>query len=443
LHSAGDFDEEFIMRRGFRTGLILSAFLATLSGTTAHGATVVETHGAMKVVGNQIVNKDGVPFQVAGMSFFWSGWMSKYWNAQVVNTLVDDWKCGLVRAAMGIEGNGMYLLARANNMAMVRTVVDAAIAKGVYVIIDWHDHSANLHVNEAKAFFEEMAQHYKNTPNVIWEIWNEPDATGGSGTNGRDDWARDIKPYAEQIIPVIRRHSQNLIVVGTSTWSQDVDIAARAPLVGYENIAYALHFYAGTHGAALRTKANAARNQGVALFLTEWGTSVANGGTIGTGTSAVNDNRVFTAESDAWLAWAKETKTSWANWSIADKDESSAALRPGAPGNGNWTDANLSPSGLYVRSKIREVAGYSFTSAASPRPRIAEFTARATGSRVSLTLPDDAIDLRILDLQGNVLARKALQGQTNLELPLQRPGVALVQLRTPRGTQSIPVSATR
>lgn len=419
----------------------ISLGLAALLGTTAHGATPVETHGAMKVSGNQIVNKNGVPFQVAGMSFFWSGWMSKYWNAQVVNTLVSDWNCGLVRAAMGIEGTGMYLLAANNNKTMVKTIVDAAIAKGVYVIVDWHDHNANLHVNESKAFFEEMAQLYKDSPNVIWEIWNEPDGTSGSGTNGKDDWAKDIKPYAEQIIPVIRKYSQNLIVVGTSNWSQDVDVAAKAPITGYDNIAYTLHFYAGTHGASLRTKANTARALGSAVFITEWGTSVANGGT--TGTPAVNDNKVWTAESDAWLAWAKDAKISWANWSLSDKDESSASLEPGASGNGSWTDANLSPAGIYVRSKIREVAAYTFSGVAARAVQLPGFSVRSIAGGLRVTLPEGASEVLVRDLDGRVRERRALSGEKELSLAAPMGGLALVQVVAPSGTQAIPVAIAR
>ncbi|HQF54842.1 MAG TPA: glycoside hydrolase family 5 protein [Fibrobacteria bacterium] len=419
----------------------ISLGLAALLGANAHSATIVETHGAMRVAGNQIVNKDSIPFQVAGMSFFWSAWMSKYWNTDVVNTLVTDWNCGLVRAAMGIEGTGMYLLAPAANKAMVKTVVDAAIAKGVYVIIDWHDHSANLHVDEAKAFFDEMAQLYKNTPNVIWEIWNEPDNKDGTGTNGRDDWAKDIKPYAEQIIPVIRKHSQNLIVVGTPTWSQDVDIAARDPITSYDNIAYTLHFYAGTHGDALIRKANAARAAGVALFITEWGTSVANGGT--TGTPPVNDNKVWEVYSDVWLDWAKQAKISWANWSLADKDESSAALKPGAPGNGNWTDANLSKSGLYVRRKIREVATYEFTGVAPRRTTLTGFSARSIAGDLRVSLPAQASELLVRDLNGRTLARHVLSGEKELNLQAPQEGVVLVQVVAASGTQAIPVAVAR
>lgn len=419
----------------------ISLGLAALLGTTAHSATVVEKHGAMKVVGNQIVNKDNVPFQVAGMSFFWSAWMSKYWNANVVNTLVNDWNCGLVRAAMGVEGNGMYLLAKETNKQMVRTVVDAAIAKGVYVIIDWHDHNANKNVNEAKAFFSEMAQLYKNTPNVIWEIWNEPDGTGGTGTNGKDDWVKDIKPYAQAVIPEIRKYSSNLIVVGTPNWAQDVESAANDPLTEFENIAYTLHFYAGTHTGTLRTKANAALSAGIALFITEWGTSVANGGT--TGTPPVSDNTVYTTASDTWLAWAKTKKISWANWSIADKNESSASLLPGAPGNGSWTDANLSPAGIYVRSKIREVATYEFSGVTPRQTKLSGFSARSVAGDLRISLPSQASELLVRDLSGRTLEQRKLSGEQEMRLQAPQGGVVLVQVTAPAGTQAIPVAIAR
>src|SRR5690606_41644798 len=57
------------------------------------------------------------------------------------------------------------------------------------------------------------------------------------------------------------RSPDNLIIVGTPTWSQDVDVASNDPITGYSNIAYTLHFYAGTHGQFLRDKASTARSE--------------------------------------------------------------------------------------------------------------------------------------------------------------------------------------
>jgi len=297
------------------------------------GATPVAEHGWLKTAGNQIQNQNGQQVQLKGMSLFWSQWGGSFYNASVVSSLVDNWKVSLVRAAMGVEMGG-YLDNPAAEKAKVKTVVDAAVDKGVYVIIDWHDHNATQHAVQAKAFFGEMAQLYKNQPNVIFEIFNEPD---------NETWA-EVKSYAQQVIAEIRATgANNLIVVGTPTWSQDVDIAANSPITGYSNIAYTLHFYAGTHTQYLRNKASTALSSGLPLFVTEWGTCDASG-----------NGGLNLAESQTWIDFLNQNKLSWASWSLFDKPETASALVPGASTSGNWTDASLTQSGSFVKQKILE-----------------------------------------------------------------------------------------
>ena len=130
-----------------------------------------------------------------------------------------------------------------------------------------------------------MARDYGSRNHVIYEIYNEP---------LQISWSGAIKPYAEAVIAAIRAiDPDNLIVVGTPSWSQDVDAAAADPIAG-PNIAYALHFYAGTHGQFLRDKAQKALDAGAALFVTEWGSVNANG-----------DGAVATSETDAWMDFLK------------------------------------------------------------------------------------------------------------------------------------------
>lgn len=397
------------MRRALRAGLFVVVAMAGIAQ-----AGVVSSHGALKVKGNKIVDASGNPIQVAGMSLFWSGWMSKYWNAGVVNTLAKDWNSSLIRAAMGVEGNGNYLLDRNTNKAMVNTVVNAAIANDIYVIIDWHDHNATQHTNDAVAFFDEMSKLHGKNPHVIFELFNEP---------LQIPWS-DIKSYAQTVIATIRKNSDNLILVGTPSWSQDVAAAAASPLAD-ANTAYVLHFYAGSHGAALRTKAESAMNKGVALFISEWGTSVANGGT--TGDPPVSDNKVWTAESDTWLAWAKQYNLSWANWSVADKNESSAALKSGAPSNGGWNDGNLSPSGVYVKGKIAEVA-------------------KALGSTTPTTPTDPTIPVKIdtIAVPGKIEAEKAstLSGDIKIETTTDAGGGSALGYTT-NGTAEYAIKTTQ
>ena len=293
--------------------------------------TPVERHGQLRVEGNRIVNQRGEPVVLRGMSLFWSQWMGQYYNASAVRWLRDDWNANLVRAALGVHSGG-YLQNPQAERQKIDAVIDAAVQNGMYVIVDWHAHEPEPEA--AGAFFAEIARKYGHLPNLIYETWNEPLNT--------HDWSTVIKPYHEAVIPRIRAHDpDNLVIAGTQTWSQDVDKAAADPL-RFPNVAYTLHFYAGTHRQALRDKAEAALARGAALMVTEWGTSEASG-----------TGNFDTAETRRWLDWMDRHNLSWANWSVADKDETSAALRPGAAGTGGLPDAMLSPSGQFVRAELR------------------------------------------------------------------------------------------
>ncbi|WP_211240573.1 glycoside hydrolase family 5 protein [Adhaeribacter aquaticus] len=296
-------------------------------------ANAVEAYGALKVNGNKIVGKDNTPVQLRGMSFFWSQWIGKYYTAETVEWLKKDWRCTLVRASMAVDDGEGYLRKPEVEKQKVITVVDAAIANGLYVIIDWHSHHAEDYREEAKTFFAEMAKKYGDKPNVIYEIYNEPLNVSWSGV---------IKPYAEAVIAAIRQHDpDNIVVVGTRNWSQEVAEAANNPIAGV-NIAYTLHYYAATHKQGLRDKATQALNRGVALMVTEYGTAEASG-----------DGNLDVTETKTWWKFLDDNKISWANWSLADKVEATAALRPNASPTGGWTDAQITPSGLLVREELR------------------------------------------------------------------------------------------
>jgi endoglucanase len=352
------------------TGLLILGLAGCASGgvgsvNPARASKPVDDHGFLATAGNKIVDKTGAPVQLVGMSLFWSVWGGeRFFNKDVVTWLVSDWRCDLLRAPAAVEPIGGYLSHAGLTRERVRAVVDAAIANGVYVLIDWHEEHADRHAEQAQAFFEDMAKSYGDKPNVIFEIWNEP--AGNSAPI--PSWS-DIKGYAEKVIPVIREHSRNLIVVGTPAWSQRVDLAADDPVTG-PNIAYTLHFYAGSHGQELREKADYALGKGIALFITEWGTTNADGGNV--------DKKVYTEAAGEWLRWAGQNQISWANWSVMDKSESSSILLPDAtdkatdndgwpnrdPDKGGWPSGSLSPSGRWVREQIRNAR----TPPAQPRP---------------------------------------------------------------------------
>jgi aryl-phospho-beta-D-glucosidase BglC (GH1 family) len=321
----------------------LFSLLFLLGFALAFSATPVQEHGRLQVSGSKIVDKNGDVVTLRGMSLFWSQWSTSFYNGKNVDWLVQDWKINLIRAAMGVDGtNTGYLVDSAAEKARVDTIVNAAVRNGIYVIIDWHDHTANLHTAEAKAFFGEMAKKYKDLPNVIWEIWNEPLDTAL--------WLKHIKPYAEAVIPEIRKYdTDNLIVVGTRAWSQRVDDVI-GNTIQDPNVAYTLHFYVGTHGQSLRDIADKAIDAGLPLFVTEWG--IWDAGYLKSDyTNPVDIDQVM-----AWMDWLKENQISSAMWSVNDKDEPSAVLLPGASSMGAWDTTDLTTAGLFIRSYLRGMA---------------------------------------------------------------------------------------
>jgi endoglucanase len=320
------------------TALVLQAGCASApapvpAGPAAPG--VVSAHGRLHAAGNRIVGADGQPVSLAGVSYGWSQWeAARFYNAEVVGWLKQDWHAAIVRAPLGIHEEDGYLQHPAENLARVTRVIDAAIANDVYILIDWHDHRAQLHAEQAVAFFSDMARRYGKHANIIYEIFNEP-KTGLT-------WPRDVKPYAEKVIAAIRAIDPiNLIVVGTPNWSQDVDLAAADPIKD-ANVAYALHFYAGTHKAGLRAKALTALNLGAPLFVTEWGTCAASG-----------DGPIDEKSVGEWFAFMREHQLSHCNWAVYDKAETAAIVRRSAASQGTWRETDLSPSGKYARELIR------------------------------------------------------------------------------------------
>lgn len=300
--------------------------------TDSNGLTAVERHGRLTSVNGKVVNQYGAIPQLNGMSMFWSQWMGKYWNADVINWFVSDWKVTVIRAAMGVNQGGYLENPDAEKAKMV-AVIDAAIKNGIYVICDWHIEGQNKgNVDRSKDFFTQMSSKYGSYKHVLCEGWNEPT---------QQDWSSEIKPYHQQILQTIRAHSQTLYIAGSSTWSQDAEKACGDKITG-DNVAYTLHFYVASHGADLRGRAENAMNNGCALFITEWGTCEASG-----------NGRVDTGSVTQWLDWAKSHGIGTANWGFEDKAESCAALSPNAASNGGWNDGQLSESGRFVRGYLR------------------------------------------------------------------------------------------
>lgn len=304
------------------------------------GSTPVSQHGQLSVKNGQLVDKSGKGYQLRGMSTHGLTWFPEFVNESAFKTLRDDWNTNVVRLAMYVDewGNGQcYMGNKSGSLELLEKGVDICIKLDMYVIIDWHvlnPGDPSKYTNEAKSFFETVSKRYAKYPNVIYEICNEP--------NGGASWSGNIKPYAEKIIPVIRKNAPNsVIIVGTPTWSQEIDKPLSDPL-SYKNVMYAFHFYAATH-AGLRSNVENCVAQGLPVFVSEFGTCDASGG-------GANDFN----ETQKWLSYFDKQGISYCNWSICNKDETCSVLRPGTSANGNWSESNLTENGKWIRNWFRK-----------------------------------------------------------------------------------------
>ena len=371
--------------------------------------TSFEKHGTVQVATDdetgyqQLCDEDGKPVQLKGMSTFGLQWGDGNWvlNDAAFDALAYDWNCDIVRLALYITEGG-YVNDPAAGLARVEKGIQLATERGMYVLVDWHILSpgdptdtkyldAGLDLPEYETiraahpeytgpqlFFAYLSQKYGAQGNVLFETANEPNGNGNE-KNAEDTWKNKLLPYHQSVVDAIREYdaddAPNVVICGTDNWSQFVDAPVANPVqdpaveageAEADQIMYTFHFYAGTHDTKideekgdywLGGKIKNALKGGIAVFCTEWGTSESTG-----------DGGPYINYAERWLDFLEEYKISWCSWSLALKNEISAAMQGGASkeptdldGDGipNWnyatddTNKDLSITGNYVRAKIR------------------------------------------------------------------------------------------
>lgn len=342
------FNKKIKILRGFALVCVLALGLCLTGGlqiaeaktTTYYDASA----GRLHVKGTKLVDKKGHEVQLRGVSTHGLSWYPQYVNDKCFAQLHDKWGANVVRLAMYTEEYNGYCSGDAKNRSdlkkLIKKGVKLAKKHKMYVIVDWHilsDGNPNSHKKEAKAFFREMSREFKGYNNVIYEICNEP--------NNGTSW-KEIKSYAKSVISTIRKNDKKaVIVVGTPTWSQDVDQAAADPIKG-DNIMYALHFYAATHKADLRNKMTAAINKGLPVFVTEYGICDASG-----------NGAIDKKEADRWIKTMDEYGVSYIAWNLSNKQESSSIIKSSCSKVSGFKKSELSDEGRWLYHLLRKKAG--------------------------------------------------------------------------------------
>lgn len=304
--------------------------LAAVSlGTGQASCSAAKKPSALHIEGTKIVNASGKTVTLKGVSTHGIAWFPQYVNKKCFQSF-KKMGANTIRLAFYSDDSAGY---SKSLYSKVDEGVKAATELGMYVVIDWHilsDGNPKTNQEKAKQFFTYFAKKYAGQTNVLYEICNEP--------NGNVTWKKDIKPYANQMISLIRKYDTDaIIIVGTPTWSQDVDVVADDPILNQSNIAYALHFYAATHKEWIRDKLKTANQKGLPVIVTEFSICDASG-----------NGGIDKKEAKAWMKLLKKYKIGRIAWNISNKNETSALIKSSCKKTGTIAKKNLSKSGKWI-----------------------------------------------------------------------------------------------
>ena len=262
-----------------------------------------------------------------------------YLNSESIKSL-KSWGVNVIRFGLEIEQ-----VQNTETLQDFLDTVDLLIENDIYVLIVlWNNESINENISIAEEYFEIIAEKYADSPNILYEIANEPDST--------TEWI-EIRDYSNTIIPIIRNHSNDsIIIIPNPRWDNRPDLVNLSELCETSNIMTSYHMYVGNG----LTKENMdylqeAINNKIPVFVTEWGT------TLNTG----NDG-FYEDYSNAFVKIMDNLKLSWCNFHISDFNFREGEGRGEAEYSGivkhsQWnnslSDDILTASGKYIKSILQ------------------------------------------------------------------------------------------
>ena len=290
----------------------------------------------LQVSGGVLVDAKERPVALRGMSTHGLGWYPRYLNAGAMKTL-KQYGANVIRLAMYTETSSGYL-EEPRNLDFVYIGIENAIAENLYVIVDWHilsDGNPLTHMEEAIAFFSEISERYGQTPNILYEICNEP--------NGDTTW-EDIAAYAAMVIPAIRKNAPEAVVlVGTPNYSSRLRDAMASPLP-FSNLLYSCHKYIDVSPEAEDSQEywlQKAVETGFPVFVTEWGINGSEG------------ENMDLANARQFVKFLNENQISWCGWALSNAEEIHGTISPDSDKLSGWGWEDLTPGGRLMFSSFR------------------------------------------------------------------------------------------
>ena len=230
-----------------------------------------------------------------------------------------------------------YIDAISETRAHIEEIVNYCTELGLYVILDWHMHAtksyADMYETEAIDFFTYFSAKYKDTPNVFYELANEPYSITTA----------ELITFISKVRPVILANNPKAIMLCGNAKEGIEPFYTKLVQAGYTDIFVCPHSY----GESVKVNYNRWFNSGFPLFVSEWGNS--NGYGDGEGNDAATTDL---------LAWLHETGVGTCFWKYTDQTMTTSILknREGLIGNpyykyGGFTEEDLSYNGkLYLNT---------------------------------------------------------------------------------------------
>ncbi len=299
-------------------------------------------NGKLSVNGRDLVNQFGEKVQLYGLSTHGIQWFSKVVNFDTICAIQENFGNNIIRFAMYTDENGYCDGSAATKKMMLETLhkgIEIATELGLYVIVDWHmvgaenplDKNPLTYLEEAKEFFAYITEYYKDYDNILYEIMNEP--------NGSTTWA-DCKKYANEIIPIIRKNTDAIVLVGNPKWTADLNSVMKDPLVGYTNIMYTYHFYAADHTST--TQVVKAYDSGFPVFISEFGFMESSG-----------DGNISETNGNKWKNVLDSRNISYVAWNISNSKGSASIFKYNTSNLSDVSDENLKVWGVYLKNWYR------------------------------------------------------------------------------------------
>ncbi|MBQ3307406.1 MAG: cellulase family glycosylhydrolase [Bacilli bacterium] len=296
----------------FVLGICFNHYYQYQKSIIIKNSSLVSYNKWLSIKDGNIVNKKNEIVQLKGVSTHNLYWYSRVYTKDNIKEIRDTWGVNVFRIAVYTNPEEDGYIINKNQIEKVKEIINYCIDLDLYVIVDWHilkDNNPNIYKKESIEFFEELSKEYSDVPNVIYEICNEP--------NGEDvTWNEDIKPYAEELIQVIRNNSKkSLIIVGLADWCKDIE-SARMNMLEDKNTLYAVHFYAGDQQSQiLKTEISNAKTEKIPIVVTECGA-----------TNETGDGNLYKKEFDTLIHFFESNHIGWIVWQLSEKDETSSLL---------------------------------------------------------------------------------------------------------------------